>query len=122
MTRSHIQLKIIGKFYLKIFNAIFDIINFFLNPSSYVSRLDRSVAQPTFSTDESSNQIEMAVDVITSFGEKFYDILCHDCTGGSDLCKTLAFSCVDMFLDIDHMSSFIHFISNRGKFKFNFDW
>lgn len=79
--------------------------------------MDRSVTQSGFSLDDdNANQIEIAVDVITSFGDKFYDILCHDCTGGSDLCKMLAFSCVDMFLDIDHMSSFITFLSNRGTY------
>lgn len=61
-----------------------------------------------------TNLTQLAVEVFSSVGEKIVDILCHDCTGGHDVCKMLALSCIDMLLDIDSMVSFIQFISRRG--------
>lgn len=87
--------------------------------STYVSRLDKSMATVSgTSADESAaaNQTQMAVEVYTAVGDKIIDILCHDCTGGHDICKMLAFSCIDMLLDMDPMVNFIQFISIRGKF------
>lgn len=83
----------------------------------YVSRLDRSIMKKNSEeqeVDDANNQIEMAVEILQSFGDKLIDILCHDCTGGHDVCKMLALSCIDMLLDIDTMSQFIHFVSTRG--------
>lgn len=78
--------------------------------------MDRSVGHNSIANtlDEDSDQYEQAVKVFTSFGDKLFDILCHDCTVGHDVCKMLAFSCVDMLLEIDSMASFIQFISKRG--------
>ncbi len=82
----------------------------------YVSRLDRSVIRKTNQIElmDDSNQVEMSVEILQSFGDKLIDILCHDCTGGHDVCKMLALSCIDMLLEIDTMSNFIQFISKRG--------
>lgn len=67
-------------------------------------------------TDSSSktNLTQLAVEVFHSVGDKIVDILCHDCTGGHDVCKMLALSCIDMLLDIDSMVNFIQFIARRG--------
>lgn len=61
-----------------------------------------------------ANLTQMAVEVFHAAGDKIVDILCHDCTGGHDVCKMLALSCIDMLLDIDSMVNFIQFISRRG--------
>lgn len=85
--------------------------------TTYVSRLDRSMVAVSDSgaADEDNNQTKMAVEVFTAVGDKIIDILCHDCTGGHDICKMLALSCIDMLLDMDPMVNFIQFISRRGK-------
>lgn len=82
----------------------------------YVSRLDRTIMRrhPSDAEDDANNQIEMAVEILQSFGDKLTDILCHDCTGGHDVVKMLALACIDMLLDIDTMSQIIHFMSTRG--------
>ncbi|EAT37498.1 AAEL010526-PA [Aedes aegypti] len=83
----------------------------------YVSRLDKSLAAGRtheVGGDESHAQIEMVVEIVQSFGDKLIDILCHDCTGGLDICKMLALSCIDMLLDMDSMANVIQFISKRG--------
>lgn len=81
----------------------------------YLSRLDKSTVRVRDSGElEIIDQSEIAVEVFSSFGDKLIDILCHDCTGGLEICKMLAFSCVDMLLDIDSMTNFIQFISKRG--------
>lgn len=61
-----------------------------------------------------TNLTQLAVEVFNSVGDKIVDILCHDCTGGHDVCKMLALSCIDMLLDIDSMVNFIQFIARRG--------
>lgn len=80
---------------------------------SFVSRLDKTVMHRT-QNDSKVNLTQLAVEVFNSAGDKIIDILCHDCTGGHDVCKMLALSCIDMLLDIDSMVSFIQFISRRG--------
>lgn len=83
----------------------------------FVSRLDKSLAAGrTHETggDESYAQMDMVVEIVQSFGDKLIDILCHDCTGGMDICKMLALSCVDMLLDMESMTNVIQFISKRG--------
>lgn len=82
---------------------------------TYVSRLDKSMAVVSGADEaDAANQTQMAVEVFTAVGDKIIDILCHDCTGGHDICKMLAFSCIDMLLDMDPMVNFINFISRRG--------
>lgn len=83
----------------------------------YVSRLDRTIMRRNAESDaddEVNSQIEMAVEILQSFGDKLIDILCHDCTGGHDVVKMLALACIDLLLDIDNMTQFIHFMSSRG--------
>lgn len=83
----------------------------------YVSRLDRTIMrrnQDSDADDDVNSQIEMAVEILQSFGDKLIDILCHDCTGGHDVVKMLALACIDLLLDIDNMTQFIHFMSSRG--------
>lgn len=83
----------------------------------YVSRLDRTIMrrnQETDVDDDINSQIEMAVEILQSFGDKLIEILCHDCTGGHDVVKMLALACIDLLLDIDNMTQFIHFVSSRG--------
>ncbi|XP_055523518.1 nuclear pore complex protein Nup205 [Wyeomyia smithii] len=83
----------------------------------YVSRLDKSLhagKSQNAAVDDSNAQIEMVVEIFQQFGEKLIDILCHDCTGGHDICKMLALSCIDMLLDMDSMTNVIQFISKRG--------
>lgn len=87
--------------------------------TTFVSRLDRSMVAVSEVTDEDNNQTKMAVEVFTAVGDKIIDILCHDCTGGHDICKMLALSCIDMLLDMDPMVNFIQFISRRGKEKWH---
>lgn len=65
-------------------------------------------------TNSKTNLTQLAVEVFSLVGDKIVDILCHDCTGGHDVCKMLALSCIDMLLDIDSMVNFIQFISRRG--------
>lgn len=72
----------------------------------------RSVQESDRTSQANLNQ--MAIEVFHSAGDKIIDILCHDCTGGHDVCKMLAFSCIDMLLDINSMANFIQFISRRG--------
>lgn len=82
-----------------------------------MSRLDKSMilAENDHSSKKSqTNLTQLAVEVFSSVGDKIIDILCHDCTGGHDVCKMLALSCIDMLLDIDSMVNFIQFISRRG--------
>lgn len=69
---------------------------------------------PRVQSDSKLNLTQLAVEVFNLAGDKIIDILCHDCTGGHDVCKMLALSCIDMLLDIDSMVSFIQFISRRG--------
>ncbi|CRK98110.1 CLUMA_CG011478, isoform A [Clunio marinus] len=84
----------------------------------YVSRLDRTIMKRNEKLDDDdddvNSQIEMASEILNSFGDKLTDILCHDCTGGHDVVKMLALSCIDLLLDIDTMTHCIHFVSSRG--------
>lgn len=83
----------------------------------YVSRLDRTIMrrnQTGDSDDDINSQVEMAAEILQSFGDKLIDILCHDCTGGHDVVKMLALACIDLLLDIDNMTQFIHFVASRG--------
>uniref|UniRef100_A0A336MB53 CSON014651 protein n=1 Tax=Culicoides sonorensis TaxID=179676 RepID=A0A336MB53_CULSO len=80
----------------------------------FVSRLDKSVIVSRNNGQDNSDQMEMTIDVLASYGDKLVDILSHDCIGGHDVCKMLALSCIDMLLDLDPMSNFVQFISRRG--------
>lgn len=82
--------------------------------NEYVSRLDKSVIAYRNHSQENSDQMEMTIEVLSSYGDKLVDALSHDCIGGHDVCKMLALSCIDMLLDLDPMSNFVQFLSRRG--------
>lgn len=77
-------------------------------------RLDKSIERRHSNTKSENNQIRMAIEVINSFGEKLLDIICHDCIVGHDICKMSALSCIDTLLDLNYMTNFVSFMSNRG--------
>ncbi|XP_070506318.1 nuclear pore complex protein Nup205 [Chironomus tepperi] len=79
----------------------------------YVSRLDRSIMKRKFNEEDLNSRIEMAVEILQSFGDKLVDILCHDSTA-HDVVRMLAFASINFLLDIDTMTQFINFISSRG--------
>lgn len=82
----------------------------------YVSRLDRTIMKAKYGSDDDDTnaRIEMAVEVLQTFGDKLVEILCHDSTAGHDVVKMLALASVNLLLDIDTMTQFINFISTRG--------
>ncbi|XP_059616837.1 nuclear pore complex protein Nup205 [Phlebotomus argentipes] len=82
----------------------------------YVSRLDRSVRrfEDQRAQEDEVNYNQITFDVFSTCGDKLIDILCHDGSGGHDICRMLALSCIDMLLDMDSMSTCIQFISRRG--------
>jgi nuclear pore complex protein Nup205 len=53
--------------------------------SLYVSRLDSSRYRA--GVTEHRSQYQASLEVIVAFGEGLVDVLCHDCTGGHDVCK-----------------------------------
>uniref|UniRef100_A0A1B0CE99 Nuclear pore complex protein n=1 Tax=Lutzomyia longipalpis TaxID=7200 RepID=A0A1B0CE99_LUTLO len=80
----------------------------------YVSRLDRSMKHIEDSPEDEAYYNQITSDVFNTCGDKLIDILCHDGSGGHDICRMLALSCIDMLLDMDSMSTCIQFISRRG--------
>ncbi|KAJ4431675.1 hypothetical protein ANN_20275, partial [Periplaneta americana] len=83
--------------------------------STYVSRLDSSKYRG--STAEQRSQCQASLEVIGGFGEGLVDVLCHDCTGGHDVCKMLALSCLDKLIELDPHTSWVSFLSSRGYLK-----
>uniref|UniRef100_A0A1A9Z711 Nuclear pore complex protein Nup205 n=1 Tax=Glossina pallidipes TaxID=7398 RepID=A0A1A9Z711_GLOPL len=83
-----------------------------LQDEQYVSRLDRSMRNTNESLDP--NQLRMVVKVLSPFGDKLMQIICHDCITGHDICKMLAVACIDVILEIEAMTNFINFIDKRG--------
>jgi nuclear pore complex protein Nup205 len=53
--------------------------------SQYVSQLDSSRYRADLA--EQRSQCLASLEVIVGFGEGLVDVLCHDCTGGHDVCK-----------------------------------
>lgn len=87
------------------------------NSSNYVSRLDKSMSLRESAGGDSAtatNHTQIAVEVFAAVGDKIVEVLCQDCTGGHDICKMLALSCLDMLFDMDPMVSFVQFIARRG--------
>ncbi|KAL5274824.1 NUP205 family protein [Megaselia abdita] len=85
-----------------------------ISDEMFVSRLDRSTCLSKVEESDNSNKVQMAVEVLTSFGDKLVEILCHDCISGQDICKMLSLACIDSLLHLDSMTNFITFISKRG--------
>ncbi|KAI9590013.1 nuclear pore complex protein Nup205 [Glossina fuscipes] len=78
----------------------------------FVSRLDKSIENINEALDP--NQVRMLVKVLSSFGDKLMQIICHDCIAGHDICKILALACIDVLLEVEAMTNFMSFIDNRG--------
>lgn len=49
------------------------------------------------------------------------DILCHNCSGGHDVCKMLALSCLDKILELDGENAWVIYLTSRGYLKHMID-
>ncbi|XP_076242862.1 nuclear pore complex protein Nup205 [Calliopsis andreniformis] len=85
----------------------------------YVSQLDSSVNR-VMPVQERSHRYA-TIQVINSFGNKLMDILCHNCSGGHDVCKMLALSCLDKILELDYDNAWIIYLASRGYLKHMID-
>ena len=85
----------------------------------YVSQLDSSVNR-VMPIQERSHRYA-TIQVINSFGDKLMDILCHNCSGGHDVCKVLALSCLDKILELDYDNAWIMYLASRGYLKHMID-
>ncbi|KOC62474.1 Nuclear pore complex protein Nup205 [Habropoda laboriosa] len=85
----------------------------------YVSQLDSSVNR-VMPVQERSHRYA-TIQVINSFGNQLMDILCHNCSGGHDVCKMLALSCLDKILELDYDSAWIIYLASRGYLKHMID-
>lgn len=83
--------------------------------SLYESRLDSSRYRAGIA--EQRSQYQASLEVIVAFGEGLVDVLCHDCTGGHDVCKMLALSCLDKLIELDPHTSWVSFLSSHGYLK-----
>lgn len=54
------------------------------------------------------------VKLLTSFGDKLLEIICHDCIVGHDVCRMSALACMNLILDVDPTSMFLNFIAHHG--------
>lgn len=54
------------------------------------------------------------VKLLTSFGDKLLEIICHDCIAGHDVCRMSALACMNLILDVDPTSMFLNFIAHHG--------
>ncbi|XP_078046128.1 nuclear pore complex protein Nup205 isoform X1 [Augochlora pura] len=85
----------------------------------YVSQLDSTVNR-VMPVQERSHRYA-TIQVINSFGNKLMDILCHNCSGGHDVCKMLALSCLDKILELDYDNAWILYLTSRGYLKHMID-
>ncbi|KAG7205199.1 hypothetical protein KM043_018287 [Ampulex compressa] len=87
--------------------------------SMYVSQLD-STLNRIMPTQERSHRYA-TIQVINSFGTQLMDILCHNCSGGHDICKMLALSCLDKILELDCENAWMIYLASRGYLKHMID-
>lgn len=94
---------------------------------------------------ERKTPLQASLDLVLGFGEGVVDVMCHDGTGGHDVCKViyciqlqqwlleitcnddvlnqfsypqmLALSCLDKLIELDPHSSWVSFLSGRGYLK-----
>lgn len=66
---------------------------------------------------ERKTPLQASLDLVLGFGEGVVDVMCHDGTGGHDMCKMLALSCLDKLIELDPHSSWVSFLSGRGYLK-----
>ncbi|XP_076547849.1 nuclear pore complex protein Nup205 isoform X1 [Osmia lignaria lignaria] len=85
----------------------------------YVSQLDSTVNR-VMPVQERSHRYA-TIQVINSFGNQLMDILCHNCSGGHDVCKMLALSCLDKILELDYDNAWIIYLTSRGYLKHMID-
>ncbi|KAK7872950.1 hypothetical protein R5R35_004260 [Gryllus longicercus] len=83
-----------------------------LGNSTFVSRLDASEIRAA--PADTSLRRQACLEIIMGFGEGLIDVLCHDCTGGHDVCKMLALSCLGLLIEFDPHTSWISHLSSRG--------
>ncbi|XP_034945477.1 nuclear pore complex protein Nup205 [Chelonus insularis] len=86
---------------------------------NYVSQLDHSLYR-SLTIHEKSHRYS-TIQVINAFGDKLMDIVAHNCSGGHDVCKMLALSCLDKILELDCDNSWIIYLSSRGYLKHMID-
>lgn len=66
---------------------------------------------------ERKTPLQASLDLVLGFGEGVVDVMCHDGTGGLEICKMLALSCLDKLIELDPHSSWVSFLSGRGYLK-----
>ncbi|XP_053982005.1 nuclear pore complex protein Nup205 [Hylaeus volcanicus] len=85
----------------------------------YVSQLNSTVNR-IMPVQERSHRYA-TIQVINSFGNKLMNILCHNCSGGHDVCKMLALSCLDKILELDYDNAWVIYLASRGYLKHMID-
>lgn len=85
----------------------------------YVSQLDNTLNRLMPAQERS--QRYATIQVINSFGNQLMDILCHNCSGGHDVCKMLALSCLDKILELDCENAWMVYLASRGYLKHMID-
>lgn len=81
-------------------------------PSSYILRLDKTKVAHRSQSD--SNNLRVMVKLLTSFGDKLLEIICHDCITGHDVCRMSALACMNLILEIDPTTAFLNYIAHHG--------
>ncbi|RZF40837.1 hypothetical protein LSTR_LSTR003347 [Laodelphax striatellus] len=84
------------------------------NTSVYTSFNER---METTADEEGSALISCkntALEVLSSFGNRLIDVICKDCSGGHDVCKMHALSCLDMMIELDSLGKWVSSLSSQG--------
>ncbi|XP_011172617.2 nuclear pore complex protein Nup205 [Solenopsis invicta] len=87
--------------------------------SMYISQLDNSLNK--LMPVQERSQRYATIQVINNFGNQLMDILCHNCSGGHDVCKMLALSCLDKILELDYDNAWMIYLASRGYLKHMID-
>ncbi|EFN72935.1 Nuclear pore complex protein Nup205 [Camponotus floridanus] len=87
--------------------------------SMYISQLDSSLNR--LIPVQERSQRYATIQVINSFGNQLMDIVCHNCSGGHDVCKMLALSCLDKILELDYDNAWMIYLASRGYLKHMID-
>jgi len=87
--------------------------------SIYISQLDNSLNR--LMPIQERSQRYATIQVINNFGNQLMDILCHNCSGGHDVCKMLALSCLDKILELDCDNAWMIYLASRGYLKHMID-
>ncbi|XP_014480279.1 PREDICTED: nuclear pore complex protein Nup205 [Dinoponera quadriceps] len=87
--------------------------------ATYVSQLDNTLNR--LMPLQERSQRYATIQVINSFGNQLMDILCHNCSGGHDVCKMLALSCLDKILELDCENAWMVYLASRGYLKHMID-